>query len=92
MNETLLWLLYFVSGGVAFGAIYYWRWHAALAVLTGTLVTAIGWLLLFRFTDEDMRPDWVRLDLSLNLSFGLIFAAAGAALGWWMLKRRNRTD
>ena len=92
MNETLLWLVYAVSGGVAFAAVHYWRWRIALAVLTGGLVTTIGWLLIFRLTDEETRPDWVRLDLSLNLSFGLIFAALGAALGWWLVRRRGRTD
>lgn len=92
MNETLLWLLYLVSGITAFAASYYWRWRIALAVLTGGLITAIGWLLLFRFTDEEMRPEWVRLDASLNLTFGLIFAGLGAALGWRLVQRRNRAD
>ena len=92
MNETLLWLVYAISGGVAFAAIYYRRWRISLAVITGGLITFIGWLLLFRFAAEEDRPDWVRLDLSLNLSFGLIFAALGAALGWWFLSRRGKPD
>jgi hypothetical protein len=46
--------------------------------------------LLFRFTEEEKRPNWIKLDLSLNLSFGLIFAASGAALGWWLLSRRGK--
>ncbi len=89
MNETLLWLVYALSGGLAFAAIYYWRWRIVLAVVAGGLVTAIGWLLVFRFTDEAMRPDWVRLDVSLNLTFGLIFAFAGGALGKLMHARRR---
>ena len=89
MSETLLWLLYGVSGVIAFLATYYRRWHNALAVLAGGLVTTIGWLLLFRFTAEEKRPDWVQLDLSLNVTFGLIFSAIGAALGWWLLRRRD---
>ena len=88
MNETLLALVYFTSGGLAFAAIYYWRWRIGLAVFAGVLITAIGWLLIFRFTDEEMRPDWIRVDLSLNLTFGLIFAALGAAMGRWFLTRR----
>jgi hypothetical protein len=92
LNETLLWLLYAVSGGAAFAAIYYRRWRISLAVLTGGLITVIGWLLLFRFTDAERRPDWIRLDLSLNLSFGLIFAALGAALGWRLLSRPGKPD
>jgi hypothetical protein len=89
LNETLLWLVYLASGGLAFAAIYYWRWRIFLAVFAGGLVTAIGWLLIFRFTDEELRPDWIRLDLSLNLTLGLIFAVFGAALARWFLARRR---
>ena len=89
MNETLLWLFHAASGGAAFAAVYYGRWRIALAVLTGILITAIGWLLIFRVPDEAKRPDWVRLDLSLNLSIGLILAVLGAALGRWMLSRNE---
>ena len=92
MNETLLWLLYVISGGIAFATIYYWRWRIALAVLTGGLVTTIGWLLIFRFTDEEKRPDWVRLDFSLNVTFGLIFAAAGAVIAWRSLRRGGTAE
>ena len=89
MNETLLWMAYFASGGMAFAAIYYWRWRIVLAVLAGGLLTAIGWLLIFGFTAEEMRPDWVRVDFSLNLTFGLTFAVFGAVLGRWRLSRQS---
>ncbi|HET9336674.1 MAG TPA: hypothetical protein VFO12_09740 [Sphingomicrobium sp.] len=89
MNETLLFLVYAVSGGVTCAAVYHWRWRIALAILTGGLITTIGWLLIFRFTAGELRPNWVRLDLSLNLTFGLIFAALGAALGRWLRSRRG---
>jgi cytochrome c biogenesis protein CcdA len=92
LNETLLWLAYFASGGASFAAAYYCRWRVWLAIVIGGLVTLIGWLLLFRFTDEDKRPDWIRLDLSLNLCFGLLFAALGAGLAWWLLSRRGKAD
>ena len=92
MNETLLWLLYCASGGVAFAAIYYQRWRISLAVLAGGLITTIGWLLLFRFTAENKRPDWVRMDLSLDLIFGLFFAVAGAAIAWWLRGRRGPVE
>jgi hypothetical protein len=49
----------------------------------------IGWILIFRFTDEEKRPEWLKLDLSLNLTFGLLFACFGAALAWWLLRRRR---
>lgn len=92
MSETLLWLLYCISGGLAFAATYYWRWRIPMTVLAGGLLTIIGWLLIFRFTDEEKRPDWVRLDLSLNLTFGLTFTAVGVTLGWWLLSRRSGAE
>ena len=92
MNETLLWLLYCVSGGLAFAAVHCRRWHLAWAIIAGGLVTMIGWLLIFRFTDEEMRPEWLKLDLSLNVTFGLIFAAFGAGLAWWLQKRRSNSE
>lgn len=69
-----------------------WRWHWGWAIVSGGLVSLIGWLLIFRFTEEEKRPDWIKLDLSLNITFALIFAACGAALGLWLLKRRASTD
>ena len=92
MNETLLWLLYCVSAALAFAATYRGRWHIALATLIGGLVTLIGWLLIFRFTEEEARPEWIRLDLSLNLTLGLFFAAAGAFLGQRFFFRRRSDD
>lgn len=92
MNESLLWFLYCVSGVLGFAAVYYWRWRPAWAVLSGGLVTTIGWLLMFRFTDEERRPDWVKLDLSLSVTFALIFAVFGALLGIWLLKRQISSD
>ena len=92
MNETLLWLLYCVSGVLAFAATYRLRWRIFVAVVTGGLITAIGWLLIFYFTDEEKRPQWIRLDLSLNLTFGLMFAAAGAFIGQRLLSRQTKQD
>ncbi|MFL6853707.1 MAG: hypothetical protein ACJ8EM_09425 [Sphingomicrobium sp.] len=92
MNETLLWLLYCIGGVLAFAAVYYWRWRIILAILPGGLVTGAGWALLYRLTDEEKRPDWVQLDLSLNLCFALIFACFGAVLGWWLRNRRGGAD
>jgi peptidoglycan/LPS O-acetylase OafA/YrhL len=89
LNETLLWLLYCVSGLVAFAAIHYGRWRMTFAVLAGGLVTGAGWALLYHLTDEEKRPHWLRLDLSLNLSFGLIFAVLGAALAWRLRSRQD---
>ena len=87
MNETLLWLLYLVSAVVGFLAVQKLGWRLVPAMLAGTLVTVLGWLPIFLLTAEDKRPDFWRLDLSLNASFALIFAGAGAALAFALKNR-----
>ena len=80
MNETLLWLLYLVSAAVGFLAVHRLGWRLVPSMLAGTLVTVVAWLPIYLLTAEDKRPAFWRLDLSLNASFALIFAGAGAAL------------
>ena len=87
MNETLLWLLYLVSAAVAFLAVQKLGWRLVPSMLAGTLVTVLGWLVIYLLTGEDKRPDFWRLDLSLNARFALIFAGAGAALAFAMKSR-----
>ena len=87
MNETLLWLLYLVSAAVAFLAVQKLGWRLVPSMLAGTLVTVLGWLVIYLLTAEDKRPAFWRLDLSLNASFALIFAGAGAALAFAMKSR-----
>ena len=89
MNETLLWLLYLVSAAVAFLAVQKLGWRIVPSMLAGTLVTMIGWGLIFLLTAEDKRPAFWRLDLSLNASFALIFAGAGAAIAFAMKSGRS---
>ena len=84
MNETLLWLLYMVSAAVAFLAVQKLGWRIVPSMLAGTVVTILGWGLIFLLTAEDKRPAFWRLDLSLNASFALIFAGAGAAIAFAM--------
>jgi uncharacterized membrane protein len=87
LNETLLWLLYLVSAVVAFFAVQKLGWRLVPSMLAGTLLTVLGWLVIYLLTAEDKRPDFWRLDLSLNASFALIFAGAGAALAFAMKSR-----
>ena len=90
MNETLLWLLYLVSAAVAFLTVQQLGRRIVPSMLAGTVVTIVGWGLFFLLTDEDKRPAFWRLDLSLNASFALIFAGAGAAIAFAM--KRNQSD
>ena len=90
MNETLLWLLYLVSAVVGFLTVQRLGWRLVPAMLVGTLVSIVGWALLFLLTSQDKRPEFWRLDLSLNASFALIFAGAGAAIAFAMKDREAR--
>ena len=90
MNETLLWLLYLVSAAVAFITFQQLGRRIVPSMLAGTVVTIVGWGLIFLLTAEDKRPAFWRLDLSLNASFALIFAGAGAAIAFAM--KRNQSD
>ena len=90
MNETLLWLLYLVSAAVAFLTVQKLSWRIVASMLAGTVVTIVGWGMIFLLTAEDKRPAFWRLDLSLNASFALIFAGAGAAIAFAM--KYNQAD
>jgi len=92
LNETLLWILYCVSGVLAFAVVYKGRLPVGLGVLAAVLATGAGWALLYQLTDVEKRPAWVQLDLSLNLTFGLIFGVFAVALAKWLLKRRETSE
>ena len=79
-----MWLLYLVSSLVAFLAVYRLKWRIVPSTLAGTVLTALGWVALYYSTPSDDRPAWFNVQLSLNACFGLIFAAAGAALGLYL--------
>ena len=87
MNETLLWLLYLVSAVVAFLTVQKLGWRIVPSMLAGTLVSIAGWALIFALTAKDDRPAFWRLDLSMNASFALIFAGAGAAIAFALKNR-----
>ena len=86
MNETLLWLLYLVSALVAFLTVQNLGWRIVPSIFAGTAVSVVGWA-LYALAAEENRPEFWRLDLSLNASFALIFAGAGAALAFALKSR-----
>lgn len=91
MNESLVWLLYLVSGLVAFLGVFRLKWRIVPAMLAGTAVTIAGWALLYLLTEEDKRPSFWEVDLSLNACFALIFAGAGAALAMYVRMRQRES-
>lgn len=90
MNETILWLLYVVGAAAAYAAVQKLGWRIVPSTLIGVVPTLLGWLVLYLITAEDDRPAFWRLDLSLNLSFALIFAACGAAAAFALQYRSSR--
>ncbi|GAA4753434.1 hypothetical protein GCM10023264_20660 [Sphingomonas daechungensis] len=89
MNETALWLLYLVSALVAFLMVQKFGWRIVPSMLAGTAATVVGWGLLYLTSSEELRPPFWRVDLSLNASFALIFAAAGAAIAFAMKSKSS---
>jgi hypothetical protein len=92
LNETILWLLYLVGAAVAFAAVHKFDWRIVPSTVAGTVPTLLGWGVLYLLTAEDKRPNWWRVDLSLNLSLALIFAACGAALAFALQYRSSRGE
>jgi len=88
LSETLLWLFYLLGAGAAFLAVQRGGLRLVPAILAGTSVTIAGWVLLYALAAGDARPAYWQVDLSLNASFALIFAAAGAALAFAIKSRQ----
>ena len=89
MIDSLLWLLYILGAVVAFALIHRFAWRIVPSMLIGAVPTLIGWSALYFTTAAEDRPIWWRLDLSLNLSFAIIFTAVGAAVAFALRSRGN---
>ena len=87
MNETILWLLYLIGAAVAFAAVYRLGWKIVPSTLGGTAIATLGWALLYFSTESEKRPTFWKVDLSMNISFAVIFAAVGAAIAFALVSR-----
>lgn len=92
MNEYLLWLLYLVGAAFAFAAVRLRGWRLTLAMLVPAVVGTFAWYLAIELGKEKNEPQWMNVDLALNFSFFLIFAAAGAALAFYLNSRSPRFE
>ena len=92
MTDSVLWLLYFVGGVVALALVLRRGWRIVPATLVGAVPTLLGWLLIYFTMAKEDRPVWWRLDLSMNLSFAIIFAACGAAAAFALQYRSSRGE
>ena len=90
MNESILWLLYVVGAVAAYAAFQRLGWRIVPSTIAGCVPTLLGWGVMYLLTPPDDRPSFWRVDLSLNLSFALIFAACGAAVAFAMQYRSSR--
>ena len=92
MTDGVLWLLYCIGGVVALALVLRRGWRIVPATLVGAIPTLLGWLALYFTIAEEDRPTWWRLDLSMNLSFAIIFAACGAAAAFALQYRSSRGE
>ena len=92
MNENLLWLLYMVGAALAFAAVRYRHWPLTLAILAPAVAGTLIWYLAVELGKEANEPTWINVDLAVNFSFFLIFAAGGAAIGMFLRDRGRRMD
>jgi ABC-type Fe3+-siderophore transport system permease subunit len=90
LTDALLWVAYLLSAAGAFYAVRKRRWPIVPATIAGALLTVIVWAILVLTAKPEARPNFLTVDLSLNGSFGVIFAAAGAALAMFLNQRRTR--
>jgi hypothetical protein len=89
LTDTLLWVAYLLSAVAAFYAVRKRRWPIVPASVAGALLTVIVWAILVLTAKAEARPAFLEVDLALNASFGVIFAAAGAALAMFLNQRRK---
>ena len=89
MTDSVLWLLYIIGAVVALALVLRRRWRIVPSTFVGMIPTLLGWLAIYLTMAQEDRPKWWRVDLSLNLSFALIFAACGAAFGMFTLSRQR---
>ena len=92
MSDSVLWLLYIIGAVIALALVLRRRWRIVPSTLVGMIPTLLGWLAIYFTMAQEDRPKWWRVDLSLNLSLALIFAACGAAAGFAMQYRSSRGE
>ena len=88
MSDKLIWLGYLVGAAIAFVLVYSQAWKITLATIVGGAVGLAVWGVVFATTSSDERSPWLQVELALNGSLSLIFAAAGAAVALALRHRR----
>ena len=89
MSDSIAWLGYLIGGAIAFAAVYRRSWKITMATIVGGLVGLAIWAVTFLATSTDERSAWLQVEIALNGSLSLIFAAAGAAAALALKHRRH---
>jgi threonine/homoserine/homoserine lactone efflux protein len=89
LSDTLIWLGYVIGGAIAFWLVYSQGWRITIATIVGGAVALAIWAVIFATTSSEDRSPWLQVELALNGSLSLIFAAAGAAVALALKHRRH---
>lgn len=89
MTDKILWLVYLVSGAVAFGLVYRLGWKLAVSMLAATVVGVVLALIVMLAVPKEDPNYWFQVDLAMNGSLSLIFAGVGAAIAYALRERHQ---
>ena len=89
MSDAFVWLGYLIGAAIAFVLVYSQGWKVTLATIVGGAVALAIWAIIFATTSTEDRSPWLQVELALNGSLSLIFAAAGAAVALALKHRRH---
>jgi hypothetical protein len=89
LTDTIVWLGYLIGAAISFAAVYQRSWKVSLASIVGGLVGLAVWAVTYLATSTEDRSSWLQVEIALNGSLSLIFAAAGAAVALALKHRRH---
>ena len=89
MSDKIVWLGYLIGAAIAFWTVKSQGWKVTPATIVGGLVGIAIWAITFLATSSEDRSSWLQVEVALNGSLSLIFAAAGAAAAIALKHRRH---
>jgi hypothetical protein len=88
LSDALTWLGYALSAALAFAAVHYKDWRIVPATLAGAAAGLVIAVLGILATSREDRSPWETVEVSLNGSVCLLFAALGAAVAFALKRHR----
>lgn len=89
MSTFAFWIVCLASAGAAFAMVYVNGSRLVTAMVVGAAAGFLLSLLTLWLMSNDEVGYWFDVQLALNGSVGLIFAGAGAAIGYAMKSSRE---